>query len=601
MRYLALACDYDGTLANRGRVDAATLAGLERLAGTGRKLILVTGRELEELLTICPHLDFFEYVVAENGALLYRPATRESKLIGAAPPPTFVEELRRRGITPLSVGHSIVATWHPHETAVLETIRDLGLELQVIFNKNAVMVLPSGVNKSTGLTAVLKELRLSAHEVVGIGDAENDHAFLGMCECSAAVANALPAIKAEADLVTSADHGAGVVELIDRIISDDLASLEDRLTRHHLLFGHRLDGAETRIAPHGQNILIAGPSGSGKSTAATSLIERLRDHRYQFCIVDPEGDYDALPYAVVLGNSQHGPTVEEVLHVLENPEENVVASLVGLPLADRPPFFLALLPRLQEMRGLTGRPHWLVIDETHHLLPASWEPATLAVPQALKSALFITVHPDQVAPVALSSIDVLLAVGREPETTLQLFGDALKEPAPWKPLPALSAGEVLVWERRTPKAPYQIRLVPSRTERLRHTRKYAEGELPPDFSFYFRGPDNRLNLRAQNLILFLQLADGVDDATWNHHLRQGDYSRWFRERIKDENLAAEAVEVETNPEMSPARSRAAIKEAVERHYTLPATTALPMPGTAAEPVLNDDEKSGIQKANPKST
>jgi hypothetical protein len=50
-----------------------------------------------------------------------------------------------------------------------------------------------------------------------------------------------------------------------------------------------------------------------------------------------------------------------------------------------------------------------------------------------------------------------------------------------------------------------------------------------DKSFYFRGPAGNLNLRAQNLVLFNQMAEGVDDETWLYHLRRGDHSRWFRE------------------------------------------------------------------------
>jgi HAD superfamily hydrolase (TIGR01484 family) len=93
---------------------------------------------------------------------------------------------------------------------VLEVIKALGLELQVIFNKGAVMVLPSGTNKATGLKAALKEVGLKPEEVVGVGDAENDHAFLELCGCAVAVGNALPAVKDRAHLVTEATHGAGV-------------------------------------------------------------------------------------------------------------------------------------------------------------------------------------------------------------------------------------------------------------------------------------------------------------------------------------------------------------------------------------------------------
>src|SRR5205085_3738018 len=139
------ACDYDGTLAHDGRVDDLTLFGLRRVLDSGRKLLLVTGRQLEELRTVFPHFDLFEEIVAENGALLFRPANGATKLLGAAPPEAFLRALRKRNV-PFDVGHVIVATWEPHQAAVLDAIHELGLEFQVIFNKGAVMVLPSGIN-----------------------------------------------------------------------------------------------------------------------------------------------------------------------------------------------------------------------------------------------------------------------------------------------------------------------------------------------------------------------------------------------------------------------------------------------------------------------
>jgi hypothetical protein len=232
MRYLALASDYDGTLATDGRVNQETVAALERLRNSGRKLILVTGRELDDLIQVFEQIHLFDRVVAENGALLYNPATREEKLLGAKPPEEFVKTLRDRGVGPLSVGRAIVATWHPHETTVIETIRELGLELQVIFNKDAVMILPSGVNKASGLKATLSELGLSPHNTVGIGDAENDHALLSLCECGVAVANALDMLKDCADVVTKGARGAGVIEIIDQMIASDLSELSPQLKRH---------------------------------------------------------------------------------------------------------------------------------------------------------------------------------------------------------------------------------------------------------------------------------------------------------------------------------------------------------------------------------
>jgi hydroxymethylpyrimidine pyrophosphatase-like HAD family hydrolase len=226
MQYLVLACDYDGTVAKHGRIEPETVKALERCRETGRKLVLVTGRELPELLEICPVISLYEWVVAENGGLLYRPATREVRPLAAPPPPEFVTALRDRGVSPCSKGEVIVATWEPHEKTVLATIHDLGLELQVIFNKGAVMVLPTGINKATGLAKALAEMQISPENAVAVGDAENDHALLASCGIGAAVANATESLKKEATLVLSNANGAGVGELIERLVSNDLADVQ---------------------------------------------------------------------------------------------------------------------------------------------------------------------------------------------------------------------------------------------------------------------------------------------------------------------------------------------------------------------------------------
>jgi hydroxymethylpyrimidine pyrophosphatase-like HAD family hydrolase len=324
MKYIALATDYDGTLAHDGVVDEPTLAALRSLKQSGRKLILVTGRELADLESVFSHFALFDLMVAENGAVVYNPATNQKQVLSEPPPPAFVRALKQRGVAPISTGDSIVATRRPNETAVLEVIRDLGLELQVIFNKKSVMILPATVNKLSGLKVALGILGISEQHVVGVGDAENDHAFLKACGFSVAVANALPSLKETANFTTHADHGAGVVELIGMILEDDLAAQDHRLAAEH------------------------------------------RD-------------------------------------------------------------------------------------------------------------------------------------------------------------------------------------------------------LGEDASFYFRGPLKKLNLRAQNLALFLQLADGVDDDTWLYHLKCGDYSRWFRRGIQDSSLAEEAAEIERN-DGSPKTSRQRIRQAIERRH-----------------------------------
>ncbi len=567
MRYHALACDYDGTIAHQGRVDDETIAALGRLRDTGRRLILVTGRELKDLLAICPHIELFDRVVAENGAVVYRPATREEKLLGEPPPEPFVRALRERGVSPVAVGRVIVATWKPHETTVLEVIRDLGLELHVTFNRDAVMVLPAGLSKATGLAEALRELGLSAHNVVGIGDAENDHAFLRLCESRIAVANAVPMLKDAADLVTGHDRGAGVRELIEMLIAADLRDLEPRLGRHDILLGIRADGTEVLLRPYGTSVLLVGSSGSGKSTLAAGVLERLAESEYQFCVVDPEGDYREIADAIVLGDSQHEPSVAEVLDVLAKPGQSVVANLLGIALERRPAFFHALLPQLQELRAGTGRPHWIVVDEAHHLLPASLDAAALTLPRELDGIFFITVHPEQMAAPALSAIDLMIAVGRSPEKRIHALGAMVGlQPAGLEPT-TLEPGEALAWSRNGDSPPFRFQIAPPRGDRRRHQRKYAEGEIPEYRSFYFRGPQEKLNLRAQNLNLFLQLGDGVDDATWLHHLRRGDYSRWFRDVMRDEELAAEASSVERDTHLDTQATRAAIHAAVEQRYT----------------------------------
>lgn len=219
MTYLALACDYDGTLARDGRLDGPTRDSLDAWKRAGRRLLLVTGRELPQLRTICPHLSLFDLVVAENGALLFDPASGEECLLATPPPEVFPRTLRERGVDPLAVGRVVVATWQEHEATVRGAIADLGLPLEVILNKRDVMVLPVGVDKWSGLSTALARLGLEPSRVAAVGDAENDLQMLTRCGHGAAVANALPEVKRACRTVTRADHGAGVRELIDILLN----------------------------------------------------------------------------------------------------------------------------------------------------------------------------------------------------------------------------------------------------------------------------------------------------------------------------------------------------------------------------------------------
>jgi len=218
-RWAALACDYDGTLASGGHVAAATLEALGQVRRSRRKLLLVTGRELPDLFRVCPFVEVFDRVVAENGALIYEPSSGRCRLLARRPSRKLVGALRARKVEPLSVGRAIVATSRGQRRLVSQMIQEMRLPLEIILNKRSLMVLPPGVNKASGLRDALREIRVSPEQTVGVGDGENDQDFLAVCGYSAAVGNALPGLKRSVDVVTAAREGAGVVELVKGLLN----------------------------------------------------------------------------------------------------------------------------------------------------------------------------------------------------------------------------------------------------------------------------------------------------------------------------------------------------------------------------------------------
>jgi HAD superfamily hydrolase (TIGR01484 family) len=569
MRYLGLVTDYDDTIAAGGAVSDVTAAAIERLRISGRHAILATGRRLKDLLAICPFVELFSYVVAENGAVLYQPKQGDTTLLTAPLPDRFINAVHEANITPLEIGSVIVATRVPHQDRMLQIIQELGLELKITFNRSAVMVLPTGINKASGTKHALRKLGLSPHEIVAVGDSENDHSLLQIAECPVAVANALDSIKEFAAFVTRSPAGAGVVELIDELIANDLGKVDSRLIHRHIVLGTRLDRTVVRVPPYGPNILVAGPSGSGKSTWVAGFIERLIDKSYQVCIVDPEGDYVAVPTLVTIGDRGRIPSVNEILGVLQDPDVNVNVNLLGIPLLDRPAFFAELFPSLQAMRSRTGRPHWFVLDEAHHLLPATWGHADASLPKRLGETVFVTVHPNHLAPAILSTVDVAIAVGAYPLDTLGQLATSLgKLPFSLLPDPLTNAdGDVTCWLVKSGQDPFPMHVTHGKADRIRHFRKYAVGDLKWH-SFWFRGPYHQHNLSAPNLAMFCHIGRGIDDETWLFHLRRGDYSRWIGESVKDRDLAEVVEHVEKHCRDTAWESRKQICDAIENKYSL---------------------------------
>ena len=260
----------------------------------------------------------------------------------------------------------------------------------------------------------------------------------------------------------------------------------------------------------------------------------------------------SLEPAIVLGDPKSSPTVEKVFDVLHKPYTSVVAVLLGLPVDDRPKFFASVLSRMPGLLSDTGRPHWLVLDEAHHLLSEHVDAAP-ALPAALDSTMLITVHPDRC---------------RQPSSPASMQSSSSARPPrrPFGPSRRISSAR----RRRQWTGPRKARMAwpgfrgqtadQSRSSSRRRGRASAsparvrEGTLGPDKSFYFRGPHDKLRLRAQNLGIFLQMADGVDDDTSIHHLRNGDYSTWIRTAIKDDELADEIAKIERAEELSAERT-----------------------------------------------
>lgn len=565
MRYRVFATDYDGTIATHGGVSRQTIAMLQKLKATDRILVLVTGRELDDLEKVFPDYKVFDYIVAENGALIHFTTNGKEELLGKKPPQSFVEALQQKGVAPLSVGKVIVATWEPHEKAVLDIIKKSGIEHQVIFNKGAVMILPPGINKATGLQALLKMLCLSIHNTIAVGDAENDSAMLQAAEYAVAVQNALPALKQLADYTTQAPHGQGVEELIAKVIENEHAEINDRLGRHHLPVGLLENNKPFTICPYRSGILLSGVSGAGKSTFTLAIMESLVNKGYQFCLLDPEGDYLELPGAVVVGSETVLPTLEEIIELLKNPEQNVVICTLSVPLPDRPAFFIKLMPLLNTLRRDYGHPHWILLDEAHHLLPPEMPESDHVLPATLVNFMLITTSPHALSAAILSHIGTIITIGENPRYPIEQFC-AIRQCALPAHIPSLSQGQACVWDIENGKQPFVIQVNMPEKLLQRHKKKYAVGDMGYN-SFVFTGPENKLQLRANNLMMFVHLAEGIDDQTWLYHLNRGDYQRWMGDCIHDDDLAAKAKEAQKKSPDT-ATSKKIIFDCIHEKYTL---------------------------------
>ncbi|HYO57891.1 hypothetical protein [Archangium sp.] len=409
------------------------------------------------------------------------------------------------------------------------------------------------------IDAALEQLRRSGRRallvVVSIGSEANDHSLLDVSECAVAMADALPA-------------EAGVVELIEELVRDDLQAARARIPHDSLLLGFDEAGDAVCIPAHGDNVLVAGPRGSGKSSYAFGLLERLIQKKYQPCVIDPRGDFPLREDLVKLGSRLRAPRVSEIITALTDPSVKLVVNLSGLPPYEQPGFCSELFTALMVMRRWTGRPHWILVNGAQHLWPSGGRVGG-GVPSKLGETILLAENPGDVALPILRQVDVAVAAGPAPARVLGQVAEALAEASPHLPLSAGQADEVIAWFITEGHWPRRLRVPPGRAERLRRLHGHVEGDLGSG-SFIFRGPEGRLDLRANNLSTFCQLAEDVDEQAWLFHLWHGDFSRWIRQVLRDDELAREVSTIERRYELPAADSRRQLLGAITHRYALPA-------------------------------
>lgn len=523
--FRAIAFDLDGTLAEGGQVDPRTL-DLVRAAGVGRRLVLVTGRVFDELARAFPGLaEVFDVVVTENGAVLHggSGSRRLAEPIGAE----LVAALAGRGVR-VDRGEVLLAVDGAAAPAVIEEITALGLDHQVVRNRAAAMVLPAGVTKGSGLLAALADLGLSAHNVIAVGDAENDLALLQAAEVGAAVANAVPSLAARADLRLGRPDGAGVRALLD----GPLLTGEQRLcpARRWIRIGVDAQGEPVTVPASQASILITGASGTGKSYLAGLLAEGWLEAGYRVLVIDPEGDHAGLalhPSVLHIDAAAHLPEPADLLALTRPGRASVVLDLSGLPATGKIDYLARLPAAILAERVQHGTPHWVIADEAQLSLVENLagNPDRPGTARAEAGTCLVTWQPEHLPGMLRQTIDVTVTVtGPPPDHGLAT--------------PALHAA--VQTRGGQPRA-----FTPARraSRHVRHQHKYATATLPEHRRFYFHTRHGGA-ASAGTLQEFSRYLRHCDPAVLSYHLGRDDFSRWITETLTDQELGTLLADVE---------------------------------------------------------
>jgi hypothetical protein len=549
MKFGVLALDYDGTIAIDGALNPQVRAAIAEVRAAGVVVLLVTGRVLDDLRRLAGDLRFVDAVVAENGAVVVYPMTGHSMVLGSRPPERFLDELRQRQIA-ITVGACVVEADASEAHWMLNIVREMELPLVLLFNRSRLMILPENVSKAAGLREALAGLRLSAHNAIAIGDAENDHRMLELCEIGVAVGWGSAALKQVADEVLEGDGPAAVAEYIRQAAAS--ASLSPkRVGRRRLLLGHDAAGRPVELAVRGRNVLVAGDPRSGKSWAAGLLCEQLIFYRYCVCVVDPEGDYtglEMLPGVVILGGDDPTPRAHELMRALRHPDMSVVIDLSRLGHVEKLEYLQSLLPTLTMLRRKSGLPHRILIDEAHYFLSGANVHDLLDLElggYTLVTYQASNLHPDVQA--ASETIIVTLATDpREVRALAAMSGheDRLEEWISTLGQLDLAEAAVLPGSEEAEVRLRRFRLVPRLSAHVRHREKYLDVPVPHGRAFVFSGNGEPTGRRANTLKELLDVLATTPSEALDGHLRRSDFSRWIGDVFGDHFLASQVWKLE---------------------------------------------------------
>jgi hypothetical protein len=548
MKFGVLALDYDGTIARDGVLNSDVKAAIMEARARGIVVVLATGRILSDLRQAAGNLDFVDAVVAENGAVIAFP-NGQSRLIGHLPPQVFLDELRRRGIE-FQTGQCIVEADAASAPRILSVIRELELPLVMLFNRSRLMVLPQAISKGTGLREALNVLRLSPHNAIAIGDAENDHDLLAECEIGVAVSWGSAALQKEADDILRGDGPRAVAAYIQQAAKKTKLP-RDRTGRHRITVATSEDGRPLEIAIDGRDILVVGDPQSGKSWASGLACEQMILQGYCVCVVDPEGDYGALeslPGVVVLGGDYPPPDIPDVARALRHFDLSVVVDLSRVPYEEKVSYLKALLPMLVSLRRTTGLPHRIVIDEAHYFLHEPNVKELLDID--LGAYTLVTYRPSDLYPDLRKGIDVVvvkrLTQPQEVHALLTMAGNRSVEPEWTTTFGGLATSEavLLPGTEETEGKLRRFRLLPRLTPHVRHKTKYFDIQLVGGQEFVFTDNGKTIGLPARSLKQFVSLLVSIPGTSLGGHARRGDFSQWIAGVFHDHRLASDVRKIE---------------------------------------------------------